>query len=1342
MRNVTVSPRRLTQTAVWLFLAAIAITSVAASGLASTPSSASEAPGNARVTVSAATAILAAGENGSQSATKAASLAPYYKVPGEAEATASLKKDAIQLLPAWRYQRTGDIHTSLPSSAFIQRIFSAFASIFLFISAFIWSFLLWILKFALSLDLARSAGEAINQGFRGFAGVFMGSGIIFVLAALTLIAVLRFAFVGAIGKVGRSIIGFLIPVALLFGLTAAAGNTSTANPIPKGSPAWLAITTADVVDTVGSSLGQGFGLLPSARLDSYGKLAASADPNCMQYFNTLYNQYDAYSNPVDDKDLSGSLGNMDGSQAKSFSSTNGQLKTLSRLWERAWLSTYTSAQFGDTGSGNRIVCHRLEDSAGINPEEQRAVALLSAGYPSSPAPAVQLFEKNSGTDHEAQMFGWAACNSNGSSFEPANGWKQIGELSADDCKNWWRTGELDGLNFKASGILGGWFGKSASSKVADAVRDARAGADASTRIAVDDAFETIRSFKGETGASFISGFISILVALVYAWVLGALGIGTIIAQLAMVLLLVLLPGTLTMMAMPTKDGSRGNGPSRRMLRLTAATTFAKLLFTVILVLLMQTIALFESLLPQSLTLGGIGFALAPLAALVVLKKLLKEAGLGDISKLSGALGMASAGALGMGGNAQGRGFFNKAASAKAALGADTAGKKLKTDRADAAARKVLGKTARAPLTPARFANTKYRLGERAALMANDRKVSLFGAKDKDGNRIQYGMAQQLSTFAGALSLARGNRRLNSVIGEGTRAGRALSWAANSDPRKANMANMISSQRAERRALMARERGMSLEQKLQSRRDYIKGNFERAQVLSQLGKGEEIVTDANGNWQRDSEGRFQIRGTDGQVRSSEEFFQNDEQFLQLAKSYMDTFRVKPEQFVMARNAAIGPTLIPLGRDGAGRLRFQQAKTEEATMQLARSNPNMFIEGAEKRPAGLSDDAFAVFQWQLQLAAGLRDPNTGAVVDVMKDFGVDVDTEEGKAEFRKALSGEPSRLDRIRIAVDGHSYSSALAFAREYDTKSVNGTDTFSTILKGKRSETAAVWTRSKGEQLGELGQQVNVTLATLADGAERFTAASNEYEKADRKYGELEKQISLIIDREEPARVREMEHTQRIMQHDSGAAVLSDAELNRLKKELGEAVGVRQKLESLRAEQQKVDNERSEVSVQMRVQIQDLLSSTDGLGANIADTEYLAKTLEFSNELMIADKRHGNLGEVIDKADIYDKQFVTIKAQRENLVLGATSKLLDAMEGDVAARREAMNSFLKQMRALDRSVRETVTNGQGYDKAVADEIRKARQLEIAEKIRQGIVEVEGRRSGPREVVGSDMQGWRS
>jgi len=252
------------------------------------------------------------------------------------------------------------------------------------------------------------------------------------------------------------------------------------------------------------------------------------------------------------------------------------------------------------------------------------------------------------------------------------------------------------------------------------------------------------------------GILALVTSLLYAYAIGFLALGTFFAKIGLVIMIILLPGTLLMLAVPSASSSSGSGPKigQKMLRMTAGFVLSHGMLSFVLGLLLSVMLVFEALVGGTGQGVGGGFVhgLIPIAALFVVRTVLKAAGLGDIASAQGALGMPLSAALRAGGRdmqALGMKSFG-AAAGKAGL-----------DRFDAAAKRV-GK--RAALAAPKFAGRKAAkwgkaTGDRLGLP--EAKRWLLGERDPDTGLMKtHGLASRVKTFAGLVGLANGLRKLD------------------------------------------------------------------------------------------------------------------------------------------------------------------------------------------------------------------------------------------------------------------------------------------------------------------------------------------------------------------------------------------------------------------------------------------------------------------------------------------------------------------------------------------------------------------------------------------------------
>ena len=140
------------------------------------------------------------------------------------------------------------------------------------------------------------------------------------------------------------------------------------------------------------------------------------------------------------------------------------------------------------------------------------------------------------------------------------------------------------------------------------------------------------------------GLMSMIVAFVFLFVLGPMAIGLMLISVALAGLAMILPLSLLLTAMGLNQG-------QKLLKLTGAAAGGQFIFTVALTALNLFIEICYTAIDKSISPGApnlfeqVAKGAAPLAGLWLFKTISKLLGLGDISKMTGALGFAGAAAL-------------------------------------------------------------------------------------------------------------------------------------------------------------------------------------------------------------------------------------------------------------------------------------------------------------------------------------------------------------------------------------------------------------------------------------------------------------------------------------------------------------------------------------------------------------------------------------------------------------------------------------------------------------------------------------------------------------------------
>ena len=718
----------------------------------------------------------------------------------------------INLLPAWRWKGDTSLYSNYGSKDGLtgKPVMSVLASMMFSLASFIWGILLEVVKIGLSYNMVDTAARAINAGFIGLTNTLQSSGLVWVLFLMAAVVAAKAVLKGDILRVAGVLIAIVIPVAATHALADNAADgieTSKADyRAPKGSPAWIAGKGVGYVTEIGTFLGSGFGLTTTigGAPEAADAAANAANPNCVNYINTLYDQYSGYLRDgaaFDQADPTGATGGAAPQTNYDIGNMNS-LKTVSYLWQRSFLANWEQAQFNDPAYGSRMSCHFLERANDVSPIEQAQLAGITAGYPdqgTSSEIARATFELREDKALESQMFGWAACEYDvaTSSWSVNPAWAKAGEAETSDC-DVWRT--------KGGGDLDKWeWGKRKS-----LVESTEGTGDEIADGNLITVRHTVFAFWGHNaGERLLSGLITLITSGIYAYALGGLAIGSVIAQLGLVIMLILLPATLLMLAMPSKTKGRSE-IGKKMLKLTGGFFLGKLTLTVVMVLLLQSIVTLEAIFNDSNS--GLINMIIPLGALFLLKKLLTMIGVGNLTSISGAVGMSSAAALAATGDQQ------LQRKGMAAIGNAT--NKVGLDRADRATKAfarrhttghAIEAGAWAGAKSGEWASTKrkrLRLAERTGIA--DVRNRAIGRKDEDGNYTAFGALQRMSSISGLAGMIAGadvdedgkrvgtRRGFHGGVGKGLLA--AAGWATAWNPEHADKADMAAQALANRKAL--------------------------------------------------------------------------------------------------------------------------------------------------------------------------------------------------------------------------------------------------------------------------------------------------------------------------------------------------------------------------------------------------------------------------------------------------------------------------------------------------------------------------------------------------------------
>jgi hypothetical protein len=513
-------------------------------------------------------------------------------------------------LPAWRWRQVTDLNMApgwFSGAVMIPR--NALAEMLFTFAGFIWSALLFVLRFGTSLDvLSGGAGQLVNNGFVTLSEAMQGSGVWVIVILLAMFTAGRLALQGQVAKVLALTLRVVLPIGLLFAMTTISvggGRVDSKSGLEVGSPGWIGVTGVRMVDQVGNVVSVSMTSL-SQRV---GRTEEPAKTACDAYRIQLVGLETAQSRA-------------DGSSSA--------MALVSKLWESSFLNSWMSAQYGSVAAGTHMYCFDLEARLSTAPAEQAEVLRdATDGRLSFAAAAFQDTAPDSVKDR-AKIFMFAACQPDATTGEVTaqEGWTLLGGPTQDECAAWVGSGNPKGLNWK------------------DATSINAARSDHIQNRDVTFAYNTVRATWGHNGAQRVTeGIVAIITAGVYLYALGGVAVGAIMAQYGLFLMLLLLPVTLVMLALPSSSGGR-NPTGVRMLKITGGFFFAKMALTLVMSLLVVASTLLGSLIPARAggmlgagSMLSLAHAFVPLVSLFLVRKLLTTLGLGDITKLSGAVGL-------------------------------------------------------------------------------------------------------------------------------------------------------------------------------------------------------------------------------------------------------------------------------------------------------------------------------------------------------------------------------------------------------------------------------------------------------------------------------------------------------------------------------------------------------------------------------------------------------------------------------------------------------------------------------------------------------------------------------
>jgi len=529
---------------------------------------------------------------------------------------------------------------------------TAISALIFQISALLWQVLGTLVNAAQGASTVHFTVERINPIYHQIGAGLLGTTgdrsivVIVVLAASGMVAYQAYRRGSGIGGALRGLAGVLGPVGLLAVTVQVAGDVPSATMDAPGSPAWAVGAVTGWTDTLSGTVAAVFEGLRPVSGESHHDTGVA---DCTRYIAGLENLY-AQRN------------HLAGAGPEELQAADSIV--LSQLWESAVMRPWVSAQFGAGPLGEKAFCHLLEVQGDVSAADQvlamqsdvpngtfspgtgptwSQLVLNAGGYvgPGNPRYVVLLGPGYAHGDDDLRrnMIAWATCDYIG---KPAgdDGWTvnpafaKVFETPPNDvvhtCSTWWNAGNTKPPPTDGNLTTNGPFD----------FQDENTIQTATTR-SVDSAQARsyIQGLNGHNaGLAASTALIALVSSITYAWSLGGLALGVLIGKLSLIILVACTPIFLLLGAIPSATTRRAATKAFGLLFAALLSTFT---FSVLMGLLLLFIGLLQSvsagLFDTPGTVAGLVGGLVPLAALYLLRKLLRLVGMDSITSLRGAI---------------------------------------------------------------------------------------------------------------------------------------------------------------------------------------------------------------------------------------------------------------------------------------------------------------------------------------------------------------------------------------------------------------------------------------------------------------------------------------------------------------------------------------------------------------------------------------------------------------------------------------------------------------------------------------------------------------------------------
>ena len=629
------------------------------------------------------------GANGAMSMTGA------IELTGRPETTCSLANPAacgepwegaydVDSLPAWRWRDLDlDKDTSGGWSKAVQNSFNqvpvTIAEMIFHAANFVWMLLLFLMKMGFDAKgLLGIGAQSINNG-----AAFMADKLIYFIIPLSAYVMWKFFrdFLklrsgNPIGLMRRVVV-FSVLIGMMWMVASSSqqavlqnNNDTDAQLEYVGTIPWMAKEVLNFGDKIVSPIA---GVVIDVDTDGDTK---SADQTIAG------EQGDLAAGPAQSAEETAARSTAGGATCEAYIRTihsnyaraedaERSLIIVSRLWEGTFYQALKSASFGEPTSyrdpetklyypsdiPDRVMCHYMESINDTDVEVQQKIARAAYGAAAVPewnglaaSPLVYVSGDANNKDSQRKAMGaWAACKWNGSAWvgqpEFDGAWASSGSENV-------YTNDGGALCLKAMVEPGDEWGDDWGDKFyifGSQVTESTGEGNAEHRAQLQAARSWALGYSGaNAGGRMIGAFIAFIVSLLFLYSFGLLGLGlTISMMIAVALLALAFPAALVLGAIGKNN--RATPLFKMTLFSLLGHAFLTLLLSVIVIISGIFQNLFSSLPGLPLMIRSLTSGLAPIIAFVVVRKVLKSVGMGDILSPTGALSFAGAAALKGGG---------------------------------------------------------------------------------------------------------------------------------------------------------------------------------------------------------------------------------------------------------------------------------------------------------------------------------------------------------------------------------------------------------------------------------------------------------------------------------------------------------------------------------------------------------------------------------------------------------------------------------------------------------------------------------------------------------------------